>query len=164
MHSPSTSQHKWLQHLLGDWTFVSECSGGPDQPVMKSEGRESVRSVGDLWIVGESHAEMPGGEGAVHSVITIGFDPTLGTGGRFVGTWFCSVWTKLFHYEGDLDEATNVLPLNSTGPNPMDLTKIAHFQDIIELHGPDRRVFRSQMKDDHGNWVPIMRAEYTRVK
>ncbi len=46
----------------------------------------------------------------------------------------------------------------------MDLTKTAHFQDIIELHGPDRRVFRSQMKDDHGNWVPIMRAEYTRVK
>jgi hypothetical protein len=163
MHTPSTKQHHWLQHLVGEWAFEASCGGVTGEAPMKSSGRESVRRVGDLWIVGEGQAELPG-SGPITSIITIGFDPAKGNGGRFVGTWFCSVMPMMFQYEGDLDEATNVLPLNCSGPNPMDPSKIAQFQDIIELHGPDRRVFRSQMKDDHGRWVPFMRAEYTRVK
>ena len=54
-------QHLWLQRLVGEWTFETECSPGPDQPPMKMTGTETVRTLGGLWTIGEGEGEMPGG-------------------------------------------------------------------------------------------------------
>jgi hypothetical protein len=37
------SEHLWLHHLIGEWSFESECIMGPDQPPIKTTGREVVR-------------------------------------------------------------------------------------------------------------------------
>ena len=52
-------EHQWLQQLVGKWTSETECSMGPDQPAMKTNGKETVRSLGGLWTIGEG--EMASG-------------------------------------------------------------------------------------------------------
>jgi len=84
-------EHKWLQRLVGDWNFEAECSMGPDQPPMKTTGRETVRSLGCLWTIGEAAGEVPGG-GSCDSIMTLGFDPQSK---RFVGTFIASMMTHL---------------------------------------------------------------------
>jgi hypothetical protein len=53
-------EHHWLQKLVGEWTYETEASMGPDQPPEKATGTESVRSLGGLWIMAEGQGEMPG--------------------------------------------------------------------------------------------------------
>jgi hypothetical protein len=65
-------EHLWLQRLVGEWTVESECSMGPDQPPMKSNRRESVRSLGALWTIGEGSDDTP--DGSCDSIMTLGFD------------------------------------------------------------------------------------------
>src|SRR6185295_16595790 len=88
MHTPEPQQeHKWLQRLVGEWTYEHEASMGPDQPPMKGTGTESVRSIGGLWTVGEG--EMPDGSPAT-TIMTLGYDPQSK---RFVGTFIGSMMT-----------------------------------------------------------------------
>lgn len=160
MMTDPTPQHRWLQQLIGEWEFTSECSCGPDAPPLKSKGSERVRTLGDLWVIGEGGGEMPGG-GAMNFIMSVGFDPAKN---KFVGSWIASCMGMMFVYEGDLDESANTLTLNTTGPSFEDPTKTARFQDIVELHGKDRRVLRSRFQGPDGGWTDFMRAEYRRVK
>ena len=73
-------EHRWLQQLVGDWTYEAECRMAPDQPPTKWGGQEQARCLGELWTIGEGSGEMPGG-GECRSVMTLGFDPEKG---RFV--------------------------------------------------------------------------------
>ncbi|MGH8526826.1 MAG: DUF1579 family protein, partial [Gammaproteobacteria bacterium] len=36
-------EHQWLQKLVGEWTFESDCGMGPGKPNEKFKGTESVR-------------------------------------------------------------------------------------------------------------------------
>ena len=36
-------EHRWLQQLVGEWTYEGEAAMGPDHPVQKWHGSESVR-------------------------------------------------------------------------------------------------------------------------
>lgn len=160
METPATKEHAWLRRMVGKWTFKSTCDMGPGQPPMEATGTETVRALGELWIVGESTGQMPGG-GEMISQMTLGFDPAKN---KFVGTWVGSPMAYMFVYEGDLQGDGIALPLNCKGPSFADPKVMADYQDTIELHGDDRRVLRSQFRNPDGTWTPFMRAEYTRVK
>jgi hypothetical protein len=54
MNAEPLKEHRWLEGLVGDWTYESELCGVPGQEPAKFTGTESVRSMGGLWIVGES--------------------------------------------------------------------------------------------------------------
>ena len=54
-------EHRWLQTLIGEWTFAGEATMGPDQPPATFTGRERVRSLGDLWVLAEGEGETPDG-------------------------------------------------------------------------------------------------------
>lgn len=153
-------QHEWLKRFVGEWKFEAECMAEPGKPPVKATGTESVRMLGDLWFIAEGQGDMPSG-GPMRSVMTVGYDPGKK---RFVGSWVCSVMASMFVYEGELDTAANRLPLNTTGPNPMEPGKLGTFQDVLEIHGPDRRVLWSQVRNDDGTWTKMMSATYTRVK
>lgn len=158
MKAEPQREHHWLHQLLGDWTYESECLMGPDQPPSKFSGKESVRSVGGLWVIGEGSGEMPGG-GTATMQITLGYDPQKK---RFVGTWFGSMMTHLWVYDGELDAAEKVLTLNAEGPDFAVPGKLGKYQDIIELKGPNERILRSQMLTDGGKWHQFMTATYRR--
>ena len=152
-------QHRWLQKLVGSWTFEGECSMGPDQPPMKSTGTEVVRSLGGLWTLGEGKGEMPGG-GECTSIMTLGYDPAKK---QFVGTFVASVMTNLWIYEGTLDASGKKLTLAAEGPDMSGECGgagggdggMAHYQDIIEFLSDTERTLTSRMQAKDGSWNEI---------
>jgi len=157
MQTKPEKQHEWLRRFVGQWTCEVESVMGPGQPPIKQKGRETVRMLGDLWLIAESEGEMPGG-GTMKAIMTIGYDPARK---KFVGTWVGSPVASLFVYEGDLEG--NTLPLNTTGPSFADPAKIARYQDIVELKDDNHRTLSSQMQGEDGKWTRFMTAHYRRV-
>jgi Protein of unknown function (DUF1579) len=161
MQIPEPSkEHQWLHRLIGDWTMEAECSMGPDQPPLKSSGRETVRSLGGLWTIGESEGEMPGG-GSSQSIMTLGYNPQSGL---FVGSFVTGCMTHLWPYSGSLDAQQNILTLDSEGPSITDDGTTARYQDIIEFQSDDHRTLTSRYLAGDGQWVHFMKADYWRVK
>jgi hypothetical protein len=153
------AQHAWLQKLVGEWTFESEAIMAPDQPPVKSAGRETVRALGPFWIVAEGVGEMPGGGGA-NTIMTIGYDP-----GRkgFVGTWIGSMMTMIWHYAGSLDAGERILTLETEGPDMCGSGGICKYRDIIEVVDDNHRTMSSQMLDAGGQWRQFMSARFSRL-
>lgn len=153
-------QHQWLTKLVGQWTTEAECGMGPGQPVEKFRGKETVRALGDLWILCEGEGEMPGG-GVARNVFTFGFDPAKD---KFVGTFIASAMNMLWIYEGALDPSGTVLTLDCEGPSWADPGKRAKYQDIITVVSDDHRILTSQLLGDDGKWTQFMTSHYWRVK
>lgn len=160
MISKPEAQHEWLRRFVGNWENEAQCVMEPGKPPMTMRGTESVRMLGDLWVIMEGTSQMPDG-GTMNSILTLGYDPAKA---KFVGTWVGSPMASMFVYEGQLDAKGVVLPLNTTGPSFTDPKKMASFQDVIELHSDDRRVLYSQIKQDDGSWMRFMTVNYRRVK
>jgi hypothetical protein len=153
-------EHRWLEKFVGNWTFESECDMGPGKPREKFKGTQSARSIGGLWIIGEGQGEMPGG-GMGTMVLTLGYDPQKK---RFVGTWFGSMMTALWVYDGERDATGNVLTLNTEGPSFSGDGSIAKYRDIIEVKSDDHYVLRSTTQGEGGAWTEFMAAHYRRTK
>lgn len=160
MNAAPQKQHHWLQKLVGDWTYESDCSMGPDKPHEQFKGSESVRSLGGLWVLCEGQGEMPGG-GAARMLMTLGYNPQTQ---RFVGTWVGSMMTHLWVYDGELDAAERVLTLNAVGPAFNATGKMVKYKDVIELKSDDHRVLSSHSLGDDGQWREFMTANYRRTQ
>jgi Protein of unknown function (DUF1579) len=158
MNAEPLKQHQWLDRLIGEWTWDSECSMGTDQPPTKTLGTEVVRSLGGLWMIAEGMCGAEDSSGK--TIMTLGFDPQRD---RFVGTFIASMMTHLWLYNGSLDTAQKVLTLDSEGPNFSD-GAMAKYQDIIEFVSDDHRIMTSQVLGDDGNWNHFMTAHYRRQK
>lgn len=151
-------EHVWLHKLVGEWTSEMECFMGPDQPPMKTTGRESVRSLGGLWTLGKGAGDAPDGT-PVESIMTLGYDPQRQ---KFVGTFVASCMTHLWVYEGTLDETGKVLTLDTEGPSFTGDGSMSKYQDIIEFVSDDHRVLRSRVPGEDGKWTEFMTAHYRR--
>ena len=158
MKAEPQAEHRWLEQLLGAWTYEAECNMGPGKPPAKNSGRETVRSLGGLWIVAEGLGTMPGG-GEATTILTLGYDAVEK---RYKGTWIGSMMAKLWLYDGTLDAAGKVLTLDSEGPSFAGDGTTARYQDIVEIVGPDHRIFRSQTPGPDGGWNQFMVAHYRR--
>ncbi len=154
-----TREHEWLLDLVGDWTFESECSMGPDQPAMKSTGKQTTRALGSLWTLGEMESEGPDGK-PMQSLFTLGFDPAKQ---RFVGSFIASCMTHLWPYDGQLDAARKKLTLDSEGPSFAGDGTMAKYQDMIEIIDKNRYVLSSRYQNQDGTWTDFMKANYARV-
>jgi len=144
--------------MVGTWAFTSRCDGVEGAPPMEFSGTETVHPFSELWIVGDGEGDTPGGEGTMRMRLTLGYDPATR---RFTGTWICSAMASMFVYDGVREGDT--LTLDTDGPSMTDPSKRVRYQDIIELHGDDTRVLRSQMLGDDGQWTEFNRIEYTRT-
>lgn len=159
MQTEPSKEHLWLQQLVGNWTYEGSCNMGPDQPPGKTKGRETVRSLGGLWVVVDGRVELPDG-GAMEMVIQIGYDPAIG---RYKGTWIGSPMPMLWVYEGDVDPTGRILTLKAQGPSMIGDGSTANYEDINEIVGRDHRRFRSRMQMPDGSWQEFMRADYRRA-
>ena len=150
---------QWLHKLRGDWVYETiPARQAHDDKSMNLRGVESVRSLGDLWVVCGGHSHVPGG-GTTDTLMTLGFDPQRQ---RFVGTWTASAMPAVWACEGDLDATQQVLTLDSQGPCLYDPSRIAHYRDVIEWVGDDRRRLTSYRLDDDGHWAALMSSYYLR--
>jgi hypothetical protein len=152
-------EHDWLSKLMGSWTFENEAIMEPGKPPVKFSGKETVRSLGGLWVLCEGEGEMPGG-GVGHTIMTLGYDPAKK---RFVGTFIGSMMTNLWIYEGELDAAGKVLTLHTEGPTMAGDGKTAKYNDVIEVKDADNRVLRSNVLGDDGKWSGFMTGSYKRT-
>jgi hypothetical protein len=159
MQATLQKEHQWLDKFIGEWSYESECSMGPDQPLSKFKGTEVVRSLGGLWIVAEGEGEMPDGS-LGQTIMTLGFDPQED---RFVGTFVGSMMTHLWPYNGSLDADEKILTLDSEGPN-FSQGAIAPYKDIIEFVDNDHKILTSKILMDDGTWNHFMTAHYHRRK
>lgn len=160
MFGEPQKEHAWLNWLVGDWTYESNCAMGPGEPNQTFTGTQKVTPLGGFWVLGEGQGEMPGGgEGLMR--LSIGFDPAKG---HYVGTWIGSMMPTLWTYEGHLDAAGRTLTLAATGPSFSGDGTMSDYQDIIERTGEDSYAFRSRVKAGDGSWNEFMTAEYRRVK
>ena len=160
MHVEPTKQHAWLRKFLGEWTFTAAMNCQPGEPEITTTGSESVRALGDLWIVADGRGEMPGG-GQASMMLTIGYDPARE---RFIGTWIGSMMTYLWTYTGQLDAAGKVLTLECEGPNFESPGSTCNYRDVHEFISDDERTLTSYVQAPDGSWNKMMTATYRRKK
>lgn len=154
-------EHKWLQRFVGEWTSETEMSMEPGKPPEKCYGTDSVRSLGDLWILAEGKGDMPGC-GPMSMMLTLGFDPQRK---RFVGTWIGSMMTHLWVYDGALDPAERALTLESEGPSmEAPESKMGKYRDVMEFRSDDHRMLTSYALGADGAWQQFMTVHYRRKK
>jgi hypothetical protein len=158
MEAKPQKQHEWLKRFVGQWEYECECPGEAGQPGAKFRGSETIRMLGDLWMVSEGKGEMPGG-GTALTMMTLGYDPQKE---RFVGTWIGTMMAVLWVYEGTLDG--NKLPLNAHGPDCAEPGKVRRYQDIYEFTSENERTLTSRMQQDDGTWKQFMTALYRRKR
>jgi hypothetical protein len=155
----ATPEHQWLQQLVGTWKVDAEMSMGPDQPPMKMESTEKVRSLGGLWVLAEGSANMDGTR--FSSVMTVGYDPAKQ---HFVGSWVDTMQTHLWIYRGSLDESRTTLTLEAEGPRFDDPNTLTTYRDAVELVDANHKRLTSSVKNADGSWTQFMQANYERVK
>ncbi len=156
---PPGEHHKWLEQLVGTWTFESEMGGEGESP-MKCTGTDTVRSLGGRWVICELKSEIPG-MGPMNAMMTLGYNPETG---KYQGTWVDSMLDQLWIYEGTLDATRKILTLEAEGPNMMDPTKgKTKYRDVIEFKSPDHRTLTSSALVD-GKWVQFSTANYRKAK
>jgi hypothetical protein len=158
MFAQPQDEHRWLEQMVGEWTYQSEALMDPNQPPKLSEGRVSVRSL-KVWIV----AEMSGGSpemGPWTSQITLGYDPEQK---QYVGTFVGSMMTYIWYYAGQRAGGGNRLVLETEGPR-WDGSGRTKYEDIIEVVDADHWILSSRMLQDNGEWFPFMTQHHYRVK
>lgn len=160
MNFEPQKEHEWLQKLVGEWTYEGECGVGPDQPPQKSEGTETVRSLGGAWVVAEGKGQMPGG-GEGTSIMTLGYDPAKK---HYVGSWVGSMMANQWVYQGTLEPSGNILNLDSEGPDMEVEGKTAKYRDQIEFKDNDNRLLNAYIMGADGKWNQFMTTTYRRKK
>lgn len=135
-------------------------SMAPDEPPVVMKGKESVRSLGGLWTIGDGEGDVPGG-GVGRTVMTLGYDPKKGT---YIGTFVGSMMTHLWNYtSGSVDAAGRVLTLDAEGPGMDGDGTIAKYKDAIEFVSKDHRILTSRILGEDGQWNQIMTVHYRRT-
>jgi len=154
-------EHAWLKQLVGEWTYESTFPAETGQASPTWKGSETVRSMGDIWIVAKGQGEMPGG-GSATTMMTLGYDSKKQ---RFVGTWIGSMMTHLWTYEdGTLDTDGRKLTLNAEGPSMSGDGTMAKYQDVIEFKSDDHRTLTARILRADGTWHQFMTVHYRRKR
>lgn len=151
--------HEWLKQLVGEWDVTFKINMQPDQPPAESAGTDSVRALGDHWVVAETKTTMMGAP--YSGILSLGYDPQKK---RFHGTWIDSFGGHLWIYKGTLNDAGDTLTLATEGPSMQTPDKTARYKEIIQMTGKDSRTFTSSIETDDGTWMKIVTIEYRRKK
>lgn len=154
MQTATTAEHAWLKQLTGEWSFFNDA----DKPEDRVEGIETVRMLGELWLVAEAESRLADGA-PWRSLMTVGFDPAAG---RFRGGWIGSMMAYHWVYDGALSPDGRTLHLESEGPAMDGSEAMQRYRDSIELIGDDERVQRSAVQGDDGQWTDFNITRYRR--
>jgi hypothetical protein len=158
-HDKPARDHRWLQQLVGEWDVQYKVYMQPDQPPSESAGTDSVRTVGDHWVIADTKSTMMGDP--FNGVLSLGYDSR---NKRFNATWIDSMGGHLWVYKGTLSDAGDTLTLETEGPSMQDLDKTARYKETITITGENSRTFTSIIELEGGAWVEILSAQYRRKK
>ena len=159
MGTQPVQEHQWLHKLVGEWRLETEMTMAPDQPKQKSQGTESVKSLGGLWAVAEGKATMPDGT-AMTYYSALGYDVSFK---EYRGCWLASMSSHLWKQVGELSADGTLMTLSCVGPHMTQEGQTANYRDVIELLDEDHRTLTSFGQDANGQWHEFMKAHYTRL-
>lgn len=151
-------EHQWLDQLVGEWDAEVEMFM-PGQPPVKSQGTETVRSIGGFWTLAENKGSF--GDHPFTGMMTLGYDSEHK---QYVGMWVDSMSGYLWRYAGAVDASGKVLTLNAEGPCPLQPGELVKFKETLEIKSPDHKVFTSQVLGKDGKWETGMTINYRRKK
>jgi len=155
---PPSKEHVWLKQLVGEWNCKVESVAEPGVEAMSFESTESVRAIGDYFILAEGNADFMGE--AFTSLTTLGYDPEEDV---FVGTWVDSLRPNLWTYRGTLDESGKVLTLETEGPGWNDPSVTMKYRDVLTIYGKDHKELSSWALGEDGEWSKFMVADFRRA-
>jgi hypothetical protein len=150
------AEHEWLQKFVGEWETVMQSACGPDGQPMTCTGTLSVRNIGGFFIHGEGVQPGPDGNDFT-SFMTVGYDTAQG---KYVGTWFGSMMTKLWVY--DITREGNTLIMASEGPSFTTPGATTLFHDILELVSDDHHTLTGKFQNEDGSWTEMMKVDNRR--
>ncbi len=160
MKAVITEQHAWLHRLVGEWRVEMTSMNGVAQPPGTMPGSESVRRLGDAWVILDGRGVAPDNS-PVQTQMTLGHDPMRGD---YAGTWIGSMMNHLWVYRGALADDGRRLLLDSDGPAFDDPGRTERYRDIIEIVSNDERLLHGNLLRPDGQWLHFMTARYTRVR
>lgn len=160
MHKDVLKEHEWLTGLAGEWSYEGDCFVGPDKPRQQFSGVETVRTLGDIWIIAEGKGQMPDGT-AGFTLLTLGYEPE---NKRYVGSWIGSMMNRLWVYEAKIEVPFQRLALHSEGPSFAGDGTIVPYKDVVEILSDDHRTFSGHVQEPNGDWREFMTAHYRRWK
>ncbi len=152
-------QQKWLKQLVGEWDTQYKMYMQQDQPPMESDGSDSVRALGDHWILAEMESTFM--DAPIGGMLSIGYN---GQKEHFNATWMDTMSGHLWVYEGALNDAGDALMLRTEGPSMEGPDKTARYREVITIKDKNHRTFTSHIEQEDGTWMKILEAEYTRKK
>ena len=152
-------EHEWLQQLVGEWRLENEMTMAPDQPKIRSEGRESVKDLGGLWAFAQGEVKMPNGAPMTYYA-ALGYDVSFK---EYRGCWFASVSSHLWVQSGQLSADGKVLTLNCVGPSMTKDGETANYRYVMEIIDQDHRTMTYLGQDDNGAWQENIKSHYTRA-
>lgn len=153
----TAGDQRWLKQLVGEWDTEWKMYMQPDQPPMEATGTDSVRALGENWIIAEAKSTMMGTP--FSGVLSLGYNAQ---DEHFHGTWIDSFGGTLWVYKGTLNEAGDALTLETKGPSLEVPGETARYREVIKISGNDNRTFRSSYESKDGTWVRIVEIEYRR--
>lgn len=151
--------HEWLKQLVGEWDVQFKINMQPGQPPVESAGTDSVRALGEHWIIAETKTTMMGAP--YNGILSLGYDAQKK---HFAGTWIDSFGGYLWVYKGTLNDVGDTMTLETEGPSLQNPGKTARYKEVIKITDKDTRTFTSSTQSDDGAWMQILTIEYRRKK
>ena len=158
MFSKPQPEHKWLDQLVGNWSF-EHCCRMLDGSQSNDSGRMVCRSLGGMWLLAESTGGDSSNVGPWSNLLTVGYDTEKK---QYVGTFIGSMMSNIWPYHGTMDESGKRLSLYSEGPK-LDGTGIGKYRDTIEIVDLNLWLFISEREEDDGEWVQFMESKQSRL-
>lgn len=153
-------EQQWLAALVGEWTYEAEASMAPGEPPQRMSGTETVRALGDAWIVCEPRADDTSPDAPSTALMTLGYDPAKG---RVVGSFVSSGMPFLWVYDGALDASATTLTLDTEGPSLTAEGQTGRYRDTIAIDGGERTMTSRYLGDD-GEYRAFMTMRYRRAR
>lgn len=150
-------EHKLLEALAGQWEYtkLSIVAEGAD-PDNLGTGTVSAEMVGHFFVVSRWAGTLY--EMDYKAVQVLGYDAGKK---KYSGTWVDSFMSHQWELVGDVDEKTDELILESSGPGPAGSTM--SFRERYQFHSADSITIIGEMKQGE-QWISFSTTKLTRKK
>jgi hypothetical protein len=155
-----TREHKEMAREVGVWDAEASLRVSPDAGPVTSKGVETVKMMGEFWLVSTFEGEMMGQPFRGQGQTT--YDPLKK---KYVGTWIDTMAPTLNTLEGDYDVKTHTLTMMMTGVDPM-TSKPMKWKTVTRYESDDAKTFEMYLpaEGQEGQWWKTFEIKYKRRK
>jgi hypothetical protein len=155
-----TKEHKEMAREVGVWDAETSLRVTPDAEPVTSKGVETVKMMGQFWLVSTYEGDMMGQP--FHGQSQTTYDPLKK---KYIGTWIDTMAPTLNTLEGDYDPATHTLTMMMNGVDPM-TAKPMTWKTITRYESNDAKTFEMHLpvEGQEGKWWKSFEIKYKRRK